>query len=224
MSNTVVVIAPHPDDETLGCGGTILKHKQKGDRVFWLIVTCISEDLGYSTEKVMARNDEIEQVAGAYGFDGVRLMNLTSTTLDEIPKSKMIKKFGVLFEEIQPDTVYAPYRTDAHSDHEVVFDATVACAKSFRSPFIKIIRIYETLSETEFGMRPEDSGFRPNFYVNISEFLDRKIEIMNMYEGEVQPHPFPRSIESIKALACLRGSFAGCFYSEAFMSLKETWR
>ena len=97
MSSTVVVIAPHPDDETLGCGGTILKHKQKGDRVFWLIVTCISEELGYSAEKVRARNDEIEKVAGAYGFDGVRLMNLPSTSLDEIPKSEMIKKFARIF-------------------------------------------------------------------------------------------------------------------------------
>ena len=66
MSSTVVVIAPHPDDETLGCGGTILKHKQDGDRVFWLIVTCISEEFGYSAEKVRARNDEIEHKNIAY--------------------------------------------------------------------------------------------------------------------------------------------------------------
>ena len=150
-------------------------------------------------------------------------MNIPTTSLDTIPKSEMIKEFGSLFDKIHPDLIYIPYRNDAHSDHEVVFDAAVACSKSFRNSSIKTIRIYETLSETEFGMRPEDNGFKPNYFVDISEFLERKLEIMKLYQGEILPHPFPRSVECIQSLALLRGSYAGFKYGEAFMTVKESW-
>ena len=224
MSSKVVVIAPHPDDETLGCGGTLLKHKKNGDEVFWVIVTCLTEQLGYGVDKICTRKDEIHKVSQAYGFDKVLHLEVPTTSLDQIPKSEIIRKFGILFDQIEPNIVYAPYRNDAHSDHEVVFDATVACTKSFRNPYINTLRIYETLSETEFGMRPEDSGFKPNYFVNITDFFEKKLEIMKLYYGEILPHPFPRSVECIESLALLRGSYVGCKYSESFMTLKDTWR
>lgn len=122
---------------------------------------------------------------------------------------------------VEPNIVYLPYRTDAHSDHAAVFDAVASCTKSFRYPNIRSIRAYETLSETEFGMRPEDGGFRPNLFVNISDFMDKKLDIMSLYEGEMADHPFPRSVDSLKALATLRGSTSGCHAAEAFVILRE---
>jgi hypothetical protein len=102
-----------------------------------------------------------------------------------------------------------------------VFDAAIACSKTFRYPCIQRVYAYETLSETEFGMRTDDPGFRPNLFINISAYQDRKIEIMRLYKGEMGSFPFPRSEECMRAQSMLRGSQAGVCAAEAFMVLKE---
>jgi len=219
----VVVIAPHPDDETLGCGGTLLRHKAQNDSVHWLIMTSMSEKNGFDTEKIKQRSTEINSVANAYSFDSFHQAEFDSTRLDMVSKADLISEVSSFLNIIKPDTIYLPYRNDAHSDHKIVFDTAVACTKSFRSPFVRKIRAYETLSETEFGLCPEDKGFRPNLFIDISQFLDHKIQIMGLYQGEMGEHPFPRSIINIRSLAVLRGATAGCEYAESFISLKEIW-
>ena len=124
-------------------------------------------------------------------------------------------------QQVEPETLYIPYRNDIHSDHTVVFDAAVACTKIFRYPSIRNVYVYEVLSETEFGMRTDDPGFRPNLYIDISTWVDRKIEIMKKFTGEMGEFPFPRSETCIRAQAALRGSQAGVLAAEAFMILKE---
>ncbi|GAA6133781.1 PIG-L family deacetylase [Oceaniserpentilla sp. 4NH20-0058] len=219
--NKVLVVAPHPDDETLGCGGTILRHINEGDEVYWLIMTEISESIGFSSQKVQSRKLEIDKVSIEYQFSGVEIAGFDSMSLDRYPKGELVAAVSKVIKAIKPNIIYLPYRSDAHSDHAAVFDAVASCTKSFRYPFISSIRAYETLSETEFGLRPEDGGFRPNLFINITGFKSRKIQIMNLYEGEMGNHPFPRSVESIEALATLRGSTAGCNAAEAFMILRE---
>lgn len=217
----VLIIAPHPDDETLGCGGTILKLKAMGVSVHWLIVTTIDGVVGFSQERVLMRAREVESVRDAYGFDGVHHCYLPAAGLDAIGKGDIIAGIGRVVREIQPASVYVPYRNDVHSDHVVVFDAAVSAAKTFRSPFVRAIYAYETLSETDFGLRPDDPGFRPNLYEDISGYLDQKISIMAIYDGEMGEFPFPRSEECLRALATLRGAQANCKAAEAFMILKE---
>jgi len=221
--STILVIAPHPDDETLGCGGTLLRHKAQSDSIHWLIMTSMSEKGGYSSKNIKQRSTEINSVADAYSFDSVHQADFDSSRLDLVPKVDLIDEIASFINVIKPDTIYLPYRNDAHSDHKIVFDGTAACTKSFRFPFVKKIRAYETLSETEFGLSPEDRGFHPNLFINISQFLDQKIEIMELYNGEMGDHPFPRSAINIRSLAILRGATSGCNYAESFMSLKEIW-
>ena len=110
-----------------------------------------------------------------------------------------------------------PHRNVIHSDHAQIFDTSVACTKSFRYVFVKKVCVYETLSETECGMRTDDPGFKPNMWVDISKYLDRKIEIMKEFESELGEHPFPRNIENIKALSHLRGSSVTCNNAESFI-------
>ena len=217
----ILVIAPHPDDETLGCGGTLLRHIDEGDKVYWLIGTTITEQLGFSPERLNSRQNEIAKVFKFYGFTGYKQLSFNATELDQVPKSKLVKEISKHVNEVKPHTMYIPYRNDVHSDHAQIFDASVACTKSFRYPFIEKVCVYETLSETEFGMRTDDSGFKPNMWVDISNYLERKIEIMKLFKSEVKEHPFPRSIKCIKSLANLRGSFAGSEYAESFMCIKE---
>jgi N-acetylglucosamine malate deacetylase 1 len=221
MVEKVLIVAPHPDDETLGCGGSLLRHKSEGDQIHWLIMTTVTEDVGYSQQQISSRETEIEKVAAVYGFPSFLQTNFVTTTLDTYSKSVLIREVSSYFSEVQPNIIYLPFRNDVHSDHAAVFDAVAACSKSFRYPYIRKVRAYETLSETEFSIRPDKAGFSPNLWIDISEYLDRKIEIMRMYEGEMGKHPFPRSEQNIRALASYRGAVAGVLAAEAFVSMKE---
>ena len=217
----ILVVSPHPDDETLGCGGTLLRHVAEGDQVHWLIMSTITQEAGFSQNRVESRIKEIAQVARAYSFESVKRAEFIATKLDTYPESMLIEFVAKIVNLVQPETIYLPYRNDAHSDHTKVFDAVAACTKSFRYPSVKKVRAYETLSETEFSICPKDNGFRPNLWVDISDFLNQKIKIMKIYKGEMGEHPFPRSEDSIKALATLRGAVAKVNAAEGFISLKE---
>ena len=220
MSN-VLVFAPHPDDETLGCGGTLLRHYANKDKIHWSVMTRISENSGYSKDQVESRDKEIKDIVNSYGFSSVHLSKFDTGTLDILPKQKLIKEVSRVVNITKPEIIYLPFCGDIHSDHRVVFDAVSACTKSFRYPFIHKVRVYETISETEFGISPDSMGFRANLWIDISEYLEKKILIMKKYNGEMKEHPFPRSERNIRALATIRGSTADVEAAEAFMSLKE---
>lgn len=219
----VLFVAPHPDDETLGCGGTILRHKAEGDDICWLIVTGISEDIGFSSEQVSLRDKEINIVASSYSFDSLHKLCFPTSRLGALSMLELIEKIGSIFRQIQPEIVYLPYRGDIHTDHKIVFDAVVSCTKWFRCGSVKRVLAYETLSETDFGVNPDANGFRPNVFVDISPYMERKLNIMKTYESELGQFPFPRSEEAIRSLALLRGTTAGCNAAEAFMLLKEIY-
>ncbi|EIJ80530.1 hypothetical protein PB1_09222 [Bacillus methanolicus PB1] len=215
----VIIVTPHPDDETLGCGGTILRHKKEGDQVCWLIVTKMGDE--FEISRRMKRKEEIERVKEMFGFDEVFQLNFDAGSLDRIPLGNIINEISQSFNRFHPNIVYLPYRSDIHSDHKVVFDATVACTKWFRYPFVNKVLAYETLSETDFTINPDSNHFHPNVFVDISSHLEKKIEIMKVYESELSEYPFPRSVKAIKSLAYLRGAAAGYEAAEAFMLLKE---
>ena len=187
MSN-ILVIAPHPDDETLGCGGTLLRHRQSGDDIHWLIVAAITANQAFA-DRIQGRKREIATVVAAYGFASTTELGFETTTLDALPMNALV----------------------------VGSSAT----KWFRYPSVKRVLAYETISETNFGIAPDMLPFRPNSYIDISPWLDKKIEIMACYEGEMGTHPFPRSQTAIRAQATLRSAEAGVSVAEAFMLLKE---
>lgn len=221
--NKVLVIAVHPDDETLGCGGTILKHLANGDEVYWLVVTGpIKGDHPAFTDEFIAKRDAmVDSVSKAYGFNETIKMNLPTQKLHALDLKDIIVKMSDVIKRIQPDTIYMMYNHDVHSDHRVAFDAAYSCTKSFRYPFVKRIIMIEALSETEFALATQSTVFVPNVYVDITPYIDRKLEIMSMYEGELMEEPWPRSLSTIKALARVRGSRAGVMYAEAFQLLYE---
>ena len=216
----IAIVTPHPDDETLGCGGTILKHRFADDEIYWLIVTRMDESL-FSTECILKRQQEIEDVAKLYKFKQTFQLSYPAASLDTIPSGELVGEIGRVFKEFEPNIIYVPYRNDIHSDHRMVYDATMACTKWFRYPSVEKVLVYETLSETDFMMNTDANGFRPNVFVNISDFLEKKIEIMKIYGSELSPHPFPRSENAIRALATLRGAASGVKAAEAFMLVKE---
>lgn len=216
-----VVISPHPDDETLGCGGTLLKHKKNNDNIYWIIVTELSEKMGFNKNQINNRQQEIKKVSKEYSFNRVFQLEYSAVSLDTIPLQNLIEDVSNIFKNINPEIIYLPFRNDIHTDHRVVFDVVISCTKSFRYPSIKRVLAYETISETEFAPPLNENIFKPNCFSNISNFIDRKIEIMKIYKSEIREHPFPRSAKNIRALATFRGATAGIEYAEAFMVLKE---
>ena len=217
----ILVISTHPDDETLGCGGTILKHKNIGDKIYWLIITNIDEKNGWDKKVVEERQNEIKEVSQSYGFEKVFKLDYPTTKLDIIPISEIIRSISQVISEVEPHTIYLPNRSDVHTDHQIAFKAVWSCTKNFRYSFIKRILMYECLTETEFAPALLENVFIPNVFVNITEYLDKKLEIMKTYKSEVMEEPYPRSLEIIKSLAKVRGSRISKKYAEAFSILLD---
>lgn len=221
MSDTVLVIAPHPDDELLGCGGTLLRHIAEGDRVHWLIVTAMHEKYGFSREAIERRRKQIDQVQAALGVEERHELGLPTARLDALPLIDVVAAIGKVVSKVQPKTLYIPNETDVHSDHGVVSTAAKSCGKWFRYPSVKNIYGYETPSETDFSLPPGGPGMPLQRFVDISRYLEDKLNILQIYADEMGDFPFPRSVRAIQALAEVRGAAAGCKAAEAFQVLKE---
>jgi len=223
MKRNVLFISVHPDDETLGCGGTILKHKANGDTINWLNITDMDNNhpFGFSPEIVEKVQKIIGKVVNSYEFNNFINLKFYERIIDTISLSELISKISEAINKIQPDTLYIPNRSDVYSDHRISFQAIYPCTKNYRYPFIKSILMYETLSETEYSPALAENAFIPNTFVDITDYIDKKIEIMKLYDTEIMPDPLPRSVHAIKGLAAFRGSRIGVMYAESFQSLLE---
>ncbi len=155
----ILVIAVHADDETLGCGGTLVKAKKEEDHnIHWLILT--------KTDPRM--KDCVEQVQKLYEFTTVHQLGFDAAKLDTVPRVDLINAIGKVFNDIQPDTVFLPFYGDVHSDHRVAFEAAYPCTKPFRYPFVNCVCMMEILSETDFAPALQINAFTPNFFVDIT--------------------------------------------------------
>lgn len=219
-NENILIIAVHPDDEVLGCGGTLLRHKSEGYNVYWCIITAMTPEGGYSAESIQKRAGEIKAVSSFFGTEPYSL-GFPAATLDSLSKYDLVASLSSVIQKVKPSCVYLPFRGDVHSDHRVCFDAAWSCCKGFRAPFVKKILMMEVPSETDFAVPTPDSWFIPNVYVDITDFMDEKMEMLSCYPDELGVFPFPRNPENIKALAMTRGAVAGCMYAESFMLLRE---
>lgn len=219
----VMVVAPHPDDEALGCGGTLLRLRalRPDAAIHWLIVT--EMPASYGAERIATREREIASTAARLGAQ-VHRLGFPAATLDEVPMSDVIGRMSGIVRAAQPASVFVPWRHDVHGDHRIAFDAAVSCTKSFRYPSVHNVLAYEALSETDYALDPAAPAFRPNVFVDISEFLEAKLELLAGYGAEIQPFPFPRSREAVEALARVRGAAAGVQAAEGFVLLKGILR
>ena len=209
----ILVVSPHPDDEILGCGGTLQRLGDEGHSLFWVIFTEMTME--YSNQQKLARKDEIEKICSELGFVSKYELGFGASGLDQSALGDLVSSLFSVIREVKPEKVFCPYIFDAHSDHSYVSRAVQAATKSFRSPSIKTILMYETISETNFAFF-EPEQFRPNLFVDISDYLEKKVGLAEVYRGEIRAHPFPRSSRAIRALASLRGSQCGVDAAEGF--------
>jgi LmbE family N-acetylglucosaminyl deacetylase len=215
----ILVVAPHPDDETIGAGGLLLRAAAARRPIYWLIVTSMRPEDGWPVDRIIRREAEIDAVAKDYGFTGVHRLGLPTTRLDTLPLGDVVAAIGAIVRQVQPQILLLPHRGDAHSDHQVVHDAGAACAKWFRYPSVQWTLAYETLSETDAAIQ-QMLPFRRDIFVDIGDCLDRKIEITRHFAGEFHDFPFPRSETAVRAQGQMHGVAAGYRAAEAFMLLR----
>lgn len=247
--NKVLVVAVHPDDETLGAGGTLYWHQNNGDEIHWLIVTSMyaheqdgilhtvdseQEDVFlpshfrfpsaaplYPNVKVRKRALELKKVKECYSFNSVIQLHVPAATVADQDECALVSQVSDAILRVKPTTIYLPFHGDIHGDHRAIFEVLQACIKSFRYPFIKNVFMMEVLSETEFAPPLPGRQFSPNRFVCIDRFFEKKIDTFKIFESEIGGHPMPRNIEAIKAQARMRGALAQCDYAEAFVVLRE---
>ena len=221
-SKSILCVAPHPDDETLGCGGILQLLKKRKKKIHWLICTTINGSKNFTHSKILERQKQINKVSKLFKFDSVFQSDFVTSTLDSIPLEKQVDFYSNIIDKTKADTILVPYKNDVHSDHRIVYDCIISASKSFRKNQVKTILSYETLSETNFILQKQES-FNPNLFVDIDKFLNKKINIFKEYKSEIGELPFPRSEKAIQALAILRGTQANVKAAEAFMILKHIY-
>ncbi|OUW23185.1 MAG: GlcNAc-PI de-N-acetylase [Rickettsiales bacterium TMED174] len=215
----VLFVSPHPDDETLGCGGTIFYHKKKGDDIFLLIITNLSIEFGWSEKLIERRKKEIDKIKKFYGFKNVFHLNFQTKYLDTVPINEIIENISNIVKKTKSKILYIPSRDDVHTDHQIVSKACMSSIKWFRNPSVKKVMAYEVISETNFNF--DQNNFKPNVFIDITPYITKKIAAMKIYKSEIKKHPFPRSEDAIKSLAILRGSQSGKKFAEAFQLYME---
>lgn len=218
----VLAISAHPDDETLGAGGTLLGHVARGDEVHWAVVTQPFSPV-HSDDFINRAGDQVAAVSKAYGFKGYERLGFNTTRLDTVPQSDLIKAIVTLLESVRPEIVFLVHGGDIHSDHRALFSAAMSVLKPFHCARLGVKRIlaFETLSSTDAAAGTGYTPFAPTVFVDVTPHMQRKLEIMRMFETEAQGEFLPRGESAIKALARLRGATIGVEYAEAFALIRE---
>jgi LmbE family N-acetylglucosaminyl deacetylase len=218
--NRIVVIAPHMDDEVLGCGGTIARHLYNGDYVTVIIVANRAYNNCYDDVLIAREKKSTEKAKNILGYNKIFYLDLPDERLDCCLQDIIIPIEKCLT-EINPDIVYTCHGYDTNQDHQAVFNATLVACRPISPYKIKKFYSYEVPSSTD--QIPPISGrqFLPSKYTNIENYIDIKLEAMNAYTEEMREFPHPRSIEGINIYAMKRGMEVGFKYAEAFQLLRE---
>jgi LmbE family N-acetylglucosaminyl deacetylase len=209
----MTVIAPHPDDETLGAGGTIARFVAEGVEVSVLIVSGHLPPL-YPQEAFETTRREAIEAMRVLGVARYEFMEVPATLVHQKPLAEVNGAINRFIRETNPEWVLIPF-PDRHIDHRTIFDASVVACRPVHGAAPTVVLCYETLSETHWNVGGIEPAFIPDLFVDISAYMDRKQAALNAYASQVHDAP-SRSVEACVALARFRGSQNGCKYAEAY--------
>ena len=217
----ILAVAAHPDDELLGLGGTIASHAASGDRVR-LAVMCEGVSTRYAPEWDSEVRKQAKEAAQIIGVEDLVLGDLPDQRLETLPLCAVVKKVESLIAEWQPEVVYTHFGGDINRDHKILTEAVLVAARPYAAPSVKEILMFETPSSTEWGSPVLAAPFQPNVYVDVSEFVDKKIRAFTCYSAEVREYPHPRSPEALADRARYWGSVINRRAAEAFVLVRST--
>ena len=218
MAKSVLVIAAHPDDELLGCGGTVALHTQAGDNVV-SVIACEGESLRYGVGQV-GQAEHMRLAAETLGVRDVRLLGFPDQRLDTITLTDLIHPLEQIVREVRPSIVYGQHGGDVNRDHELLFKALLVATRPTES-FIETVYAFDTASSTEWAY---PRTFIPDTWVDISSTLDVKLSAMACYESELRPYPHPRSLKALEYRARAFGNQVCMEAAEVFMTVRRVFR
>jgi LmbE family N-acetylglucosaminyl deacetylase len=219
MTKNILIVAPHPDDEVLGCGGIIAKYSESGIKVYILVVTRGTPKL-YSSDKIDNIRLEAKNAHAMLGVTETVFLDFPAPELDIISLAEISREISEVIKRFSITDLYIPHRGDIHGDHRVVFNACLVAARPVGDFYVKSIFAYETLSETEWAAPFGDDAFIPTKFVDVSVNFDKKLDAMRCFKSQLKQFPNPRSIETLTALSRFRGSTVGFSNAEAFMVIR----
>lgn len=218
MGNKILVIAPHADDEIIGCGGTIAKAVNRGDEVYILIAT--NANIGapelFNEEAIKKVRSEALNAHKYLGVKETYFMDFPAPALNAFPEYKISIEVSKIINKVKPNIMYLPHPGDLHQDHKAVYRASLVAARPQGNYCVEEIYCYETLSETEWAPYQEKS-FIPNVFIDVTEFFEHKLEAMRFFKSQIKEFPHTRSTETFEALAKYRGATVGVKRAESFI-------
>ena len=216
----VLVIAPHPDDEIIGVGGTIAKRVKAGDEVYVCVVTKGQEPM-FKKEFIEQGRKECRAADAKLGVTETIFLDYPAVMLETVPRHELNGKISDLIQQLKPEEVFIPHRGDMQLDHQMVVDAVMVAVRPRGDYYPKRVCAYETLSETGWNIPNTVNEFIPTVYEDVSEFMDIKLKAMRIFESQLGTFPEARSIGAIEALAKFRGATVNVMAAEAFSLIRE---
>jgi LmbE family N-acetylglucosaminyl deacetylase len=226
MMKKILVVAAHPDDEVLGCGGTIARHVIEGDETHVVILAegVTSRDLAQQRDRkeadLAALQKQAREAHGILGTSFLHFHNFPDNRMDEVALLDVVKVVESYIGDIQPDTVYCHGNSDLNVDHRIVCQSVLTATRPFPGQSVRQVLAFEVLSSSEWNFADFPRGFAPNYFFNISTTLPQKIKAMAAYENELRPWPHPRSLEALEYQCRLHGSTIGVEAAERFQALR----
>ena len=221
----ILIVVSHTDDEVLGLGGTIAKHKNDGDEIYAISMTNGTDARSQNDLKIIEqRNVSSNKASQILGFDWIKSCKFPDNAMDSVPLIEIVKQIEEAKTLVSPEIIYTHSSSDLNIDHRIVCKATLTAFRPQPKEFWKEIRAFEVPSATDYGHSSVTGSFNPNFFNNISETITLKIEGLKAYSQEMREYPHSRSFEGVINLAKYRGNQVGLEYAEAFEILRKIKR
>ena len=225
FKKNVLCVVSHADDEALGLGGTLIRHASEGDKVNIIILSEGEDAKSTLNKKNPNRLNNAQEWANNSNCNLYKVCNFPDQKLDSIPQIEMVRIIEKAMEDLMPNIVYIHHPGDMNSDHQIAAQVSLAAIRPMSyHKVIPEIRAFETPSSTDQAPNIDPYIFKPNFYVSITDYWDRKLEGLKIYSSEIKSNPHPRSIKSIKSLAIKRGAESGLKMAEAFYIIRSVWK
>ena len=216
----ILVIAPHPDDEVLGVGGTIAKRTAMGDQVDVCIVTKGRPQL-FNPSVVKQGREEAKWAANVLGVRSIIFLDFPAAELDTVSHNELVSALAEVIQTEKPDEVFIPHQGDLHIDHKLVAEAAMVAVRPKYRHKVKRVYAYECPSETEWDIPSAQNAFMPNVYEDITDTISIKIKALSNYQSQIDEFPATRSLEAVNALATYRGATVYTRAAEAFSLIRE---
>jgi LmbE family N-acetylglucosaminyl deacetylase len=212
----IVVIAPHPDDEVLGCGATIAKYVDMDYEVFVIVATKGIPEM-YPEERIAKVRKDTREAHEFLGVKETFFLNFPAPKLNVFPECEISIAFSEILNTIKPSILFIPHPSDLHQDHKAVYRAAIVSARPINEHKTNMICCYETLSETNWFPVAVNNSFVPNLYIDVSNYFEKKLHAMEIFKFQIRQFPHCRSLEGMSALATYRGVTVGVAKAEAFV-------